>query len=68
MMFFRTGNAWHPYRPYSAVPVGGGAAPLADAPAQSDGVRAALSNFLDLISASSFTVRTRLERHTKEQA
>jgi hypothetical protein len=68
MMFFGTGNAWHPYRPYSAVPVGGGAAPLADAPAQSDGVRAAFSNFLDLISASNFTVRTRPERHTKEQA
>jgi len=50
------------------VPVGGGAAPLADAPAQSDGVRAAFSNFLDLISASNFTVRTRPDRHTKEQA
>ena len=72
MVFFGTGNAWHPRRPYSAVPVEGGAAPSADAPAQSDAVRAetrlptagvleelssalasaraALSNFLELIS------------------
>jgi hypothetical protein len=72
MVFFGTGNAWRPGRPYSAVPVDGGTAPAADAPAQSDAVRAetrlptagvleelskalasvraALSNFLDLIS------------------
>ena len=72
MVFFGTGNAWRPGRPYSAVPVEGGTAPTADAPAQSDAVRAetrlpitgvldelssalasaraAVSNFLDLIS------------------
>jgi hypothetical protein len=71
-MFLGTGNAWGPRGPDSAVPVGGGAAPSLDAPAQSDGVRAetrqsaagvleelsgvlastraALSNFIDLIS------------------
>jgi hypothetical protein len=40
MMLSGTGNAWGGRRPDSAVPVGGGAAPSADAPAQSDGVRA----------------------------
>jgi len=90
MVFFGTGNAWQPHRPHSAGPAEGGAAPSADAPAQSDGVRAetrlptagvldelssalasaraALSNYLDLISGSSFTVRARPERHEKEQA
>lgn len=72
MMLSGTGDAWGPRRPDSALPVGGGAGPSADAPAQSDGVRAearvpaagvldelssavasaraALSNFLDLLS------------------
>ncbi len=75
-MFFGTGDAWHPCRPCSAAPAGGGAAPAAEdgmtSAAQSDGIRdetrrpaagvldelssalasarAALSNFLDLVS------------------
>lgn len=71
-MLLATGNAWRPCRPYSIAPVEGGAAPSADAAAQSEAVRAetrlptpgvldelsnalasaraALSNFLDLMS------------------
>ena len=71
-MLLGMGNAWRLQRPYSVVPAEAGAAPAADAPAQSDAVRAetrlptvgvldelssalasaraALSNFLDLVS------------------
>lgn len=41
MLFFGAGAAWQLHRPHSAMPTEGGAAPSAEAPAQSDAVSTA---------------------------